>query len=141
VTVTTTTTNYHGAKEEPATWSPDHKPSGKGKQRAEATSHHDEGDQADPSTRLSGSNQHFLPPKKKSKKQKQWEQEEAEGDLSSDDSLSRDMGGPDPWKCLIDHFLKLPQAMTTMNPGSNTIRARAGLSTMDVSPLPSLATQ
>jgi hypothetical protein len=51
------------------------------------------------------------------------------------------LGGPDPRKGLVDHFLKLPRATTTMNPGSNTIGARAGPSTMDVSPLPSPATQ
>jgi hypothetical protein len=75
---------------------PDCKPSGKGKQRAKAPSHHNEDDPADPSNRPSGSDQHFPLPKKKSKKQKQQEQEEVEGNLSSDDLLSCDMGGPDP---------------------------------------------
>jgi hypothetical protein len=120
---------------------PDHKPSSKGKQCAEALSHHDKGDLANPSNRLLGSDQCFLPPKEKSKRQKQQEQEEAEDKLLSNDSLSHDMGGPDPWKGLVDHFLKLPRATTTMNPRSNTIGARAGPSMMDVSPLPSLATQ
>jgi hypothetical protein len=128
-------------KKNPQRDHPDHKPSGKGKQRAEAPSHHDEGDPADPSNRPSGSDQHFPPPKKKSKRQKQREEEEVEGELSSDDSLLRDMGGPDPRKGLVDHFLKLPWATTTVNPGSNTIGARAGPSTMDMSPLPSPATQ
>jgi hypothetical protein len=137
VTVTTTM----APKKNPQRDHPDRKPSGKGKQRAEAPSHHDEGDPADPSNRPSGSDQRFPPPKKKSKKQKQQEEEEEEGELSSDDLLLCNMGGPDPRKGLVDHFLKLPRATTTVNLGSNTIGARARPSTMDVSPLPSPATQ
>jgi hypothetical protein len=101
---------------------PDQKPNPKGKQRAEPQSHDDAGDQAGLSSRPSGSSHNFPPPGHKNQKSKKWQEEESDGALSSDNSLVRDMGGPDPRKGLINHFINParaanPHAATT-NPSS-----------------------
>jgi hypothetical protein len=118
---------------------PDQKPNPKGKQRAEPQSHDDAGDQAGSSSRPSGSSHNFPPPGRKTQKSKKRREEESDGTLSSDDSLVRDMGGPDPRKGLINHFINMPRATTTVDPGENTLGVGAGPSAMNASPLPSPA--
>jgi hypothetical protein len=115
-------------------------PNQKGKQHADPPSHHDVGDQARSSSRPLGSSHNFpLPGRKSQKSKRQQEEESDDGALSSDDSLMHDMGGPDPRKSLINHFINMPWATTTVNQGENTLGVRAGPSTMDTSPLPSPA--
>jgi hypothetical protein len=116
---------------------PNPKPNPKGKQRAEPQSHDDAGDQAGSSSRPSGSSHNFPPPGRQKPKKRR--EEESDGALSSDDSLVRDMGGPDPRKGLVDHFINMPRATTTVDPGENTLGVGAGPSATDASPLPSPA--
>jgi hypothetical protein len=127
-------------KKNPQCNHPDRKPSGKGKQRAKAPSHHNEGNPVDPSNRPSGSDQRFLLPKR-SLKSKSSQSRRKQRATCRPMTRSLVTWGDQTRKGLVDHFLKLPRATTTVNPGSNTIGARARPSTMDVSPLPSLATQ
>ena len=111
----------------------DQKPDPKGKRRADPPSHQDAGDQAGPS----GSD-HRAPKGRKTKSQKKKEQDDAEdeaGNVSSDDSIFRDMAGPNPHGKLINHFLVLPRAATTANPGSSYATAVPGPSTTDTEPL------
>jgi hypothetical protein len=72
-------------------------------------------------------------------KVKKRQEEESDGVLSSNNSLMRDMGGPDPHKGLVNHFINMPRATTTVNPGENTLGVGAGPSATDASPLPSPA--
>jgi hypothetical protein len=87
---------------------PNQKPNPKGKQRADPQSHDDAGDQAGSLSRLSGSSHNFPPPGRKTQKSKKQQEEESDGMLLSDNSLVHDMGGPDPRKGLIDHFINMP---------------------------------
>jgi hypothetical protein len=118
---------------------PDQKPNPKGKQCADPQSHDNMGDQAGSLSRPSGSSHNFPPPGRKTQKSKKQQEEESDGALSSDNPLMRDMGGPDPRKGLVDHFINMPRATTTVNPGENTLGVGAGPSATDASPLPSPA--
>jgi hypothetical protein len=74
---------------------PNQKPNPKGKQHADPQSHDDAGDQAGLSSRPSGSSHNFPLPGHKTQKSKKQQEEESDSTLSSDNSLVRDVGGPD----------------------------------------------
>ena len=64
------------------------------------------------------------PKRSENQSQKQQEQDDAEDEManvSSDDSIFRDMAGPNPHKKLIDHFLVLPHTATTANPETSYV--------------------
>jgi hypothetical protein len=84
----------------------------------------------------SGSGHHTLQTGCKTKSQKRHEQEaakDATGEILSNNSIMHNLVRPNTHTKLVDHFMGLPRATTTVNPGA---RMETRLSAMDVSPLP-----